>query len=269
MMQPEGDRPNFAIADSNPVSPELGALDLPGAEPGSLGDRCWKTVGIWGDHSCPELATHIHCRNCPRYTQTGRSLLDRPAPPDYIESLAAQFSQIQALDRQAQQQAAMLNLVIFRLGAEWWAIAAQFIRETALTSPIHSLPHRSNEILKGIINVRGELMLYVALSGLLSVATGDREAAREILVAEANGSTWVFGVDELLGLQQVSTQALKPPPATLSQTKTACTQAIFTWQGKSVNLLEGELLFYRIERRALQLGSDEGVKTREPKGGEN
>ncbi len=28
-------------------------------------DDCWNRIGVRGDRSCPKLAEHIHCRNCP------------------------------------------------------------------------------------------------------------------------------------------------------------------------------------------------------------
>jgi len=53
------------------------SLDQPNLE------RCWHTIGINGDRSCPQLTTVIHCRNCPVYSQGGRELLDRQPPPGY------------------------------------------------------------------------------------------------------------------------------------------------------------------------------------------
>ena len=29
---------------------------------------CWNKIGVRGDGSCPELARHVHCRNCPVYS---------------------------------------------------------------------------------------------------------------------------------------------------------------------------------------------------------
>ena len=30
-------------------------------------DACWRRIGVAGDRTCPELAQHVHCRNCPVY----------------------------------------------------------------------------------------------------------------------------------------------------------------------------------------------------------
>ena len=51
-----------------PDSSENGSQShLPGA-----GD-CWNKIGVSGDLSCPELNTHIHCRNCPVFAAAARA----------------------------------------------------------------------------------------------------------------------------------------------------------------------------------------------------
>ncbi len=29
---------------------------------------CWNRIGVSGDRSCPELATVVHCHNCPVFS---------------------------------------------------------------------------------------------------------------------------------------------------------------------------------------------------------
>src|SRR3954471_24347257 len=55
---------------------------LPGRTPG-VGD-CWNQIGTSGDGSCPELRTHVHCRNCPVFAAAARAFFDRPAPGGYL-----------------------------------------------------------------------------------------------------------------------------------------------------------------------------------------
>ena len=51
--------------------------------PIAAGD-CWNRIGTAGDRSCPELETHIHCRNCPVFASAARTFFDRPAPQHYL-----------------------------------------------------------------------------------------------------------------------------------------------------------------------------------------
>ena len=39
--------------------------------------ECWRTIGIAGDKTCPELATFIHCRNCPVLAEAARTFFER------------------------------------------------------------------------------------------------------------------------------------------------------------------------------------------------
>ena len=63
-------------------------LPLPDPAPRRLADEvrqpmpeCWRIVGVSGDRTCPELATVIHCRNCPVLTEAARTFFERTAPP--------------------------------------------------------------------------------------------------------------------------------------------------------------------------------------------
>ena len=47
---------------------------------------CWRTIGIAGDKSCPELERFIHCRNCPVLAEAARTFFDRAAPAGYIDA---------------------------------------------------------------------------------------------------------------------------------------------------------------------------------------
>ena len=46
---------------------------------------CWNRIGVRGDRSCPELAKHTHCRNCPVFAAAGRRFLDAPSPAGYLD----------------------------------------------------------------------------------------------------------------------------------------------------------------------------------------
>src|SRR5271166_6874273 len=66
------------------MSEESSALDCGRASPPIAAGDCWNRIGTTGDRSCPELETHIHCRNCPVFASAARSFFDRPAPQHYL-----------------------------------------------------------------------------------------------------------------------------------------------------------------------------------------
>ena len=216
--------------------------------------QCWQKMGVWGDSSCEALRTHIHCRNCPVYQGAGRQLLDREASETYTQNLSEQFNPAQQAEQtEYPEHQALSLLLIFRLQNEWLAIDSQFFREAAPPTPCHTIPHRSNRILKGLLSIRGEMMLCVSLSHLLGLDEAKEEAATaaQMLVMELENETWIFPVDAFEGLQAVPEHLLLPPPATVTQGDRTYTQSVFSWKGHQVNLLDGELLFYAIQRQAV------------------
>ena len=60
--------------------------------------------------------------------------------------------------------------LIFRLGPEWLAFRTQTIAEVTTPRPVHRVPHRTNEVFLGLVNLQGQVQLCVSLHGLLGVA---------------------------------------------------------------------------------------------------
>ena len=120
-------------------------------EAGELRD-CWNKIGVMGDSSCGELAQVVHCRNCPVYSAAGARLLDRPLPADYRREWTEHFSRAKAPATQGK-----ISAVIFRIGQEWLALPTRVFQEITERRVIHSLPHRRNGIVLGLINIRGRI----------------------------------------------------------------------------------------------------------------
>lgn len=213
---------------------------------------CWNQIGVWGDRSCPELKTYIHCRNCPAYSVAGRKLLEREAPPEYLDewtSLLTQEKEEQAID--------IISVGMFRLGEEWLALPAPVFKEVTEPSLIHSLPHRSNKILLGIVSIRGEIHICISLSDLLGLdaAAPSQNMSpiiyKRMVVVEKEENRWVFPVDEIYGIHRVHPVDLRNVPATVAHATGTYTKTMFVWQDKSVSYLDDELLFYTFNRKIL------------------
>lgn len=231
--------------------PDLSDLN-PGTTQATASD-CWNSIGIGGDFSCGELKQFIHCRNCPVYSAAGRSLLDRDSSSDYI----ADRTRILASDTDQRETIAgdTQSLVIFRLGDEWLALPANLFIEVTEPSLIHSLPHRSNKVLLGLINIRGEIQMCVSLKAMLQLdnyATNSGTiGTNRLVVLEREGERWVFLVDELHGIRRVQASDLSNVPATVSKVPQTYTSALLNWDQARVSVLDDELLFYTLNRQLL------------------
>jgi chemotaxis-related protein WspD len=211
---------------------------------------CWNTIGVRGDGSCPELATHGHCRNCPTYTAAAEELLDGDLPADYVAEWTTHFAQEKRVE-----DLEMHSVVIFRIGAEWLALPTLVVLEVADLRAIHSLPHRRGGVVLGVANVRGELLVCFSVGHLLGieqVAEAKREqrhtAHGRLLVVRHEGTRAVVPVDEVHGAHRLHARDLRDVPATVAKAAATYSKATLSWQGKSVGVLDDELLFYTLNR---------------------
>lgn len=205
-------------------------------------DDCWRHIGVSGDRSCPELATFIHCRNCPVLTSAARRFFDRPAPAGYLDSWREILEQpVVARDADAR------SVLVFRLGDEWLALPTAILAEVTSPRQLHRVPHRSGAELAGIVNIRGQLQVCILLEGLLGLsapAVGipvEASTARLIVVervGDRGAERWVFRVDEVAGVHRVPGQSLRDVPATVSGAGTRATTALFSWHDRTVGLLD-------------------------------
>ncbi len=242
-MQPTDSNPD------TPVSVERTTATLPvlGPVAAELFD-CWNKIGVNGNSSCAELDKFVHCRNCPVYSAAARQLLDRSPPPDYRRGWVEHFARAKPRVTQGKMSA-----VIFRIGAEWLALPTRTFLEVAERRRIHSVPHRRQGILLGLINIRGELRLCVSLGRLLGI---DCEASPEaasgfcdrLVVVQWQDSLFTFPVDEIHGVHRYHPEELKAAPATVTRSRSNFTRGIFSWQNKPVGCLDEDLLFPTINR---------------------
>ena len=208
--------------------------------------NCWVKIGVWGDGSCPELPRVGHCRNCEVYSGAGSRLLDRPIPDDYTESWSA------LLDKEnSTEQVATQSYLVFRIGEVWLAFGAASLREITQPRVIRKVPHRLAESLLGIVNVRGELYPCVSLHLLFGEpASAVLARTARFFVARSGSGDWVFPVDQVEGMHQVSEGQIEPLPATLKSVGAVYTRGLFRQNaGRSVAIIDDNLLFPALERR--------------------
>ena len=205
-------------------------------------DNCWRHIGVSGDRSCPELATFIHCRNCPVLTSAARRFFDRPAPAGYLDSWREILEQPEVA-----RDADTRSVLVFRLGDEWLALPTAVLAEVTSLRQLHRVPHRSGAELAGIVNIRGQLQVCMLLEGLLGLPAATvgipvaASTARLIVVervGDRGAERWVFRVDEVAGVHRVPGQSLRDVPATVSGAGTRATTALFSWHDRTVGLLD-------------------------------
>ncbi len=211
-------------------------------------ETCWYRIGVWGDRSCPELAKHTHCQNCPVFSAGGRSLLERPMTDEYL----GYWTDLMAGEKEEKREEAV-TLLLFRLGEEWFALPAALFREMTTPRRIQRIPHRSSESMLGITSIHGQLHLTFSLFRLLGLTENKEEASKSRKLArfgliDHGGESWVFPMDEVAGVQPVETRLFEPPPVTLVRSAGAFTKSVFPFRDTHVALLDEGLMFYQLKK---------------------
>ncbi|QDU61833.1 CheW-like domain protein [Planctomycetes bacterium Pan216] len=214
---------------------------------------CWNTIGVAGDGSCPELLKVTHCRNCPVFATAGRHLLDREPPSGYRETWTELLSK-----KESPRTEDDLSVVIFRVADQWLALETHLFREVSELRPTHRLPHRTNKVFKGLVNVNGELELYVSLHGLLEQSDENsdqsvteeegRRVYRRLVVIERDGDRWAFPVDEVHGVRRFPKSQRKAVPVTVAKTGDTFTRTVVPWDDRDVGVLDEQRLFTALQR---------------------
>lgn len=220
-------------------------------------NACWKNIGSFGGKSCPELKQHIRCLNCEVFHAAAATLLNRDAPEGYLESWTERIA-APHLPKLADTR----SVVIFRIGGEWLALPTAVFMEVVEVRPIHTLPHRKDALVRGLVMVRGELLICVSLPHLLGVEeTASRAAHRQtgqsvyerMLVLSHHGERVVFSVHEVHVGVRYHPDNLKPVPATVAQSAVRYTSGLLDWENRHVGVLDEDLVFHVLNRQLTNL----------------
>jgi chemotaxis-related protein WspD len=151
----------------------------------------------------------------------------------------------------------MQSVIVFRLRTEWYAIPTAVCLEITDVRPIHSLPHRRDAAVLGVVNVHGGLLVCMSLTVILGAAAHPeaaptqsrrRAAAPRLLVARRAAAAVVFPVDEVQGMERILIRDLKDVPATVAHARASYTRALVPLGDRSAGLLDEQLLFHTVER---------------------
>ena len=181
-----------------------------------------------------------------------RAFFDRQPPPQYLDEWVERLAQPEQLFEQD-----LLSLVIFRLHEEYLAVQTGCLVEVTLPQPIHTIPHRSNDVVLGLVNIRGQLRICVSAHGLLGVAIAassqqthhadalhgahPESSPQRMLILHERSEQWVFPVEEVLGVHALPATALRPVPSTFGKAG-AFSQSVFDWEGHTVGYLDATQL---------------------------
>ncbi len=160
-----------------------------------------------------------------------RRLLDRPLD---ARELHAQTEEVaRPLEEDAGER---VSVLIVECGGERLALPGSLVRRVSALAPVHRVPHRSNSVLRGIVNLGGHVTLAADLASLLELpkAESASTADRRMLLLGEGSEQWAVEVDRVLGVLRVEVGRLGDAPVTVRAARDHHTDRLLT-------LLDGEV----------------------------
>jgi chemotaxis-related protein WspD len=215
-------------------------------------DDCWNRIGVWGRERprCPQLDSVIHCMNCRIYSAAARQLLDRIPDEDYLADWTEQLKQAKG-----REYGNTVSAVVFRIAGEWLALPARLFQEVVEMRAVHRVPHSKSGVLRGLVNIRGELQLCVSLGQLLGLDRGPHPGTASQLhmrermaVIADHADRYVFPVTEVQGICRYAAGELQTLPTTAGQATGNYFKGILRLDDRHVGCLDEELIFASLKR---------------------
>lgn len=138
---------------------------------------------------------------------------------------------------QAGEEAKIVQLIVFNLGEEEFGVEIGAVREIIRTGTITPIPD-SPEFIKGVINVRGEIVATIDLKArFFSRAKEDIESKHILITAQENN---LFGlmVDEVTEVLRVPETGVKPAPELVAKVQEQYVSGIVTLENRLIILLD-------------------------------
>lgn len=205
---------------------------------------CFTRIGVYGDRSCPELETHVHCLRCPVFAETAHELFDRPAPPGYRN----EWTERLAIPEEPPLGPSS-TYVTLRVGTEWLGVPSRSCVEVTESRRAFPLAHRTGGSFEGLVNVRGQALLCISLRSLLDIAGDDVSGGRSrLVVVEAADGRYALRVDEVDRVRRYVDADVLDPPTTLARSLTPHVRGVVHDDDRLVGLLDAEALFAALAR---------------------
>lgn len=178
-------------------------------------------------------------------------LFDREVPEEQLREWTAHVAAVKKVE-----EAGTKSVVIFSVAKEWLALPTEVFEEVVEQYVVRTLPHHQGGILNGLVNVRGDLLLCVALGTLLGLEkatqqeeTEKRASRGRLLICSRKGDRLAFRADDVYGVHRYHPQHLRDVPATLARASAGVYMVgVLPWNNRTVGCLDDELLFYALNK---------------------
>ena len=173
-------------------------------------------------------------------------LLEREAPAEYLAAWAKRL-RLRVGDRALE---ARDPVAVVMVGEERLALPTACVREVHRPRRVIVVPGRSNDILRGLVCLRGEIVLCASLHALVG-AMGkpiDDDPRARMVVVELDGARWAFSVDQVIDVRSVDRSATRAPQVTVAKAVVHLSDALLDLPDGPAARLDPERLFQALAR---------------------
>lgn len=131
----------------------------------------------------------------------------------------------------------LFQLIVFRAGKEEFGVPIDAVREIIKLGVITPIPN-SPDFIKGIINVRGEIVTTIDIKSRFSLIDEDKMQAKHIIVTKQENSLFGLMVDEVIEVLRIQEKEIQPPPAILTRIDEKYVNGVVTYENRLIILLD-------------------------------
>lgn len=133
----------------------------------------------------------------------------------------------------------IVQLIVFRLGDENFAIPIEDVREIIRGSPVTPVPGASASV-EGVINVRGEIAAAIDLRVRFGLPPRKESKPKHIVITAQGKNLFALLVDEVVEVLRISGDEIKPPPDIAARLERDCVKGVVAREGRLIVLLDLE-----------------------------
>jgi chemotaxis-related protein WspD len=146
-----------------------------------------------------------------------------------------------------------ISVMVFRVKSAWFALKTSLFHKVADIALPHTVPGKTDNLFRGIVNAGGELELYVSLADILGIPDNAEEGSQEkdrpcLVVVGEESNRFAFAVDDILGVRSVFPENPAALPVMSAKSDLHDAMPVISVDGKKAKLLNEEKLFYALTR---------------------
>ncbi|OGF61470.1 MAG: hypothetical protein A2Y62_12260, partial [Candidatus Fischerbacteria bacterium RBG_13_37_8] len=129
-----------------------------------------------------------------------------------------------------------LQLLIFRIGNELYAINLEFVSEIIRHRSAANIPNTPHYV-HGLITLRGHMVPIINSHLRLNIPLSEPSPKNRIVIVEIDNQYMGFSVDEAYNVIMVNKNQIKPPPPTLTEIEMELIAGVYEISKKLIILL--------------------------------